>query len=140
MNDALYGELLASIRPVLIETPEEHDRMLTAAEELMEKGDSLTSEERRALELLVFLIKSFEDSVMADDEEDEGEPEQVSARPHETLRRLLDARGMSPSDVEHVFGNPIACRDAMAGNRKISRGQAKALADLFRVPYKLFVE
>ena len=142
MDDGRYGQLLAEIRPALIETPEEHDRMLTAAETLMEKGADLSAEEQRVLELLVFLIKSFEDSVLAaeDEEEDEDEPEPVNALPHETLQRLMEARGLAPSDIEHVFGNPAACREALAGKRKITRGQARALADLFQVPYKIFLD
>ncbi len=142
MDEARYGQLLAEIRPVLIETPEEHDRMLTAAETLMEKGVSLTSEEQRVLELLVFLIKSFEDSVLAEEseEDDEDEPEPINALPHETLRRLMDARGLEFLDVEHVFGNPAACRDVLAGKRKITRGQARDLGNFFQVPYKLFLD
>ena len=75
MDEARYGELLAEIRPALIESPEEHDRMLTAAETLMEKGSALTPEEQRVLELLVFLIKSFEDSVLAEEAADESTDE-----------------------------------------------------------------
>ena len=143
MDEARYGELLAEIRPALIETPAEHDRMLTAAETLMEKGSALTAEEQRVLELLVFLIKSFEDSVLAAEaaapDDDEDEPEPVQALPHETLKRLLEVRRLEPSDIEHVFGNPVACRDALSGSRKITRGQARTLANFFQVPYKLFL-
>jgi HTH-type transcriptional regulator/antitoxin HigA len=142
MDEARYGQLLAEIRPALIETPEEHDRMLTTAESLMEKGPALTAEEQRVLELLVFLIKSFEDSVLAEEsgDDDEDEPEPVNALPHETLKRLMEARSLQPPDIQHVFGNPAACRDALAGTRKITRGQARDLGQFFQVPYKLFLE
>jgi antitoxin component HigA of HigAB toxin-antitoxin module len=142
MDEARYGQLLAEIRPALIESPAEHDRMLTAAETLMEKGSALTPEEQRVLELLVFLIKSFEDSVLAEEaaDDDEDEPEPVNALPHETLKRLLEARGLAPSDIQHVFGNPAACREALAGTRKITRGQARDLGKAFQVPYKLFLD
>ena len=141
MDDARYGHLLAEVRPALIETPEDHDRLLTAAETLMEKGDALSPEESRLLELLVFLIKSFEDTVLAEEEDDdEGEPEPVQARPHETLGRLMQARNLDPHDVEHVFGNPAACREALAGTRRITRGQAKVLAQFFQVPHRLFLD
>jgi antitoxin component HigA of HigAB toxin-antitoxin module len=141
MDDTRYGQLLADIRPALIDTPEEHDRLLTAAEELMEKGADLAPEEQRVLELLVFLIKSFEDSVLAAEEDDDDDkPEAVQALPHETLKRLLEARGLEPSDVEHFFGNPSACREALAGGRRITRGQARLLASFFQVPHKLFLD
>lgn len=140
MDDVRYGQLLAEIRPGLIETPEQHDRLLTAAEQLMEKGPDLTEEESKLLELLVFLIKSFEDSVLAGEEEDEDEePEPVQALPHETLSRLMEARGLQTTDVEHIFGNPAAAREALSGSRKISRGQAKTLGQFFQVPPKLFL-
>jgi len=141
MDDARYGRLLAEIRPGLIETPEEHDRLLTAAEQLMEKGADLAEEESKLLELLVFLIKSFEDSVLAGEEDDEDdEPEAVQALPHETLGRLMQARGLDAHDIEHVFGNPANAREALSGSRKISRGQAKALGQIFQVPPKLFLD
>ncbi len=138
MDDARYGQLLAEVRPGLIDSPEEHDRLLTAAEQLMEKGSALSEEENKLLELLVILIKMFENSVLAEEEEDEGEDEPASALPHETLGRLLQARGLETSDIEHVFGNPAACREVLSGAKKISRGQAKALAKLFQVPSRLF--
>ena len=58
-----YTELLARTAPAVIETPEEHERLLGCAEELMDKGDSLAPEERRLLELLVLLIEVFEREV-----------------------------------------------------------------------------
>ena len=38
MDEAKYGELLRELRPRIIETPEEHERLLSVAENLMEKG------------------------------------------------------------------------------------------------------
>ena len=142
MDDTRYGQLLAEVRPALIDTPEEHDRLLTAAEQLMEKGEGLAPEEHRVLELLVFLIKSFEDSVLAGEEDDDEDdkPEVVQSLPHETLKRLLEARGLEPSDVEHFFGNPSACREALSGSRRISRSQARLLSNFFQVPHKLFLD
>ncbi len=141
MDDTRYGQLLAAIRPALIDSPAEHDRLLNAAEELMEKGADLAPEEQRVLELLVFLIKSFEDSVLASEEEDDDDqPEPVQALPHDTLKRLLEARGLEPSDIEHFFGNPAACREALSGARRVTRGQARLLANFFQAPHKLFLD
>jgi antitoxin component HigA of HigAB toxin-antitoxin module len=78
--------------------------------------------------------------VLAGEEDDEDdEPEAVQALPHETLGRLMEARGLDMHDIEHVFGNPAIAREALSGSRKISRGQAKALGQLFQVPPKLFL-
>ena len=132
-----YGALLAEVRPRVIETPEEHEQMLSAAERLMEKGAQIAPEERKLLTLLVFLIESFEAGF---EEEDDDEPEGQAEppQPFETLRRLMEARKLELSDVEHLLGNVHLAREVLAGKRPISKGQAKELGKFFQVPPKLF--
>jgi HTH-type transcriptional regulator/antitoxin HigA len=137
INEERYAELLAEARPAIIESPEEHERLLGVAEQLMEKGEQLTPEERRLLALIVFLIDAFETGIEEDDEEEEGGSVEAPA-PFETLRRLMQARGLAVSDVEHFFGNAHLAREVLAGKRPISRGQAKELGKFFKVPPKLF--
>src|SRR5690349_7000608 len=98
VDENRYAELLSWARPGLIEDPGEHDRLLGLAEQLMDKGDGISPEEEKLLALLVFLIEAFEAEV---EEGDEGEEEDVGdeggrqpAEPHETVRRLLEARGL----------------------------------------------
>ena len=138
-----YGQLLAAVQPGIIETPEEHERLIAEAEKLVEKGDRLGLEEEKLLALLTLLIEAYE-AGFYDEEDEEGVEETVSARPtaepHETLGRLLESRGLELADVSDVFGNPHAARDALAGKREISRGQAKQLAQYFQVPVKLFLK
>ncbi len=130
-----YGELLLRALPCMIESEEEHDRMLTSAEALMDKGDALSPEERKLLELLVLIIEVFEREVEEQEEETEveGEPE-----PHETLSRLLTSRKWEREVLNDIFGNPMLAAEVLAGRRAISKGQAKALGKLFKVPPKLF--
>jgi antitoxin component HigA of HigAB toxin-antitoxin module len=132
-----YAALLAETRPGVIETPEEHERLLGAAERLMEKGDNLAPEEVKLLALLVFLIEAFEAGVHGDDDEEDDEPSEPP-KPFETLQRLMLARNLELSDVEHVFGNGHLAREVLAGRRPISGGQARELAKFFQVPAKLF--
>ncbi len=120
----------------MIEDPQEHDRLLTIAEELMDKGDALSPEERKLVELLVLLIELFEREVEEEDEEDGGD--HALPLPHETLQRLLQARGWDATALNDVFGNTSITKDALEGRRTISKGQAKALGKLFGVPNKLF--
>jgi len=133
-----YAALLAAARPGIIDSPEEHERLLNEAERLMEKGDSLAPEEVKLLSLLVFLIEAFEAGL----EEDEGDEEPGAKvevpEPYQTLQRLMQARKLELSDVEHVFGNGRLAREVLAGKRPISRGQARELAKFFQVPAKLF--
>jgi len=135
-----YAALLAETRPGIIETPEEHERLLSAAERLMEKGDSLAPEEERLLALLVFLIEAFEAGIDERDGEEDDEPSGKTEppQPHQTLQRLMQARKLEISDVEHLFGNVHLTREVLAGRRPISKGQAKELSKFFQVPAKLF--
>jgi HTH-type transcriptional regulator/antitoxin HigA len=139
MDDERYGELLKEIRPRIIETPEEHERLLSVAETLMEKGESLSGEEREVLALIVLLVEAFESQVRDDDdEEDEGDEEAEIPAPHLTLQRLMQNHGVELSDIAPIFGNPLVAREVLDGSRPISRGQAKELGRYFRVPPKLF--
>ena len=138
MDEARYGELLKEIRPRIIETPEEHERLLSIAENMMEKGDELTEEEREAHAIIVLLIEAFESQVGDDEEEEEGEAE--IAAPYMTLQRLMQNHGVEVDDIAPVFGNPHIAREVLEGRRPISRNQAKELGRYFRVPEKLFRE
>ena len=64
-----YGELLAQALPVVIDNLEDHERLLTAAEALMDKGEDLSNEERKLLELLVVLVEIFEHEVEEADDQ-----------------------------------------------------------------------
>lgn len=139
-----YGQLLAAVRPGIIETPEEHERLIGEAEKLVERGEHLPPEEEKLLALLTLLIEAYEAGFY--DEEEEEEPEEAlasahrTAEPHETLGRLLENRGLGIADVIDIFGNPQVAGESLAGRRPISRGQAKQLAQYFQVPVKLFLK
>ena len=136
MDEKRYGEILAEHRPRLIETPEEHERLLTLAESLMEKGDNLTLEEEHLLALTVLLVEAFETHA-SEDEDEEQEPE-AEPLPHETLQRLMTSMGIELQDIADMFGNPQIAREVLEGKRPISRTQARHLSKFFRVPEKLF--
>ncbi|HUS06541.1 MAG TPA: hypothetical protein VMZ52_09610 [Bryobacteraceae bacterium] len=139
MNDERYAQLLAEARPGIIDSPEEHERLLGVAERLMEKADSLTDEEERLLALVVFVIEAYEASIDSEDE-DEDAAGGATARPHETLQRLMTGRGLELGDVADIFGNPHIAREVLAGKRPITRGQAKQLSRFFQAPAKIFLD
>jgi HTH-type transcriptional regulator/antitoxin HigA len=136
MDEERYGRLLAEARPRIVETPEEHERLLSVAEALMEKGE-LAEEEEKLLALIVLLIEAYEVSFATDDEEEGGEAEEVPA-PYVTLQRLMFSHDLKLDDVAHVFGNPHIAREVLEGKREISKRQAKELGKYFRVPARLF--
>jgi HTH-type transcriptional regulator/antitoxin HigA len=136
VDEQNYGQLLSEIRPRVIDSVEEHERLLAVAERLMEKGDELTDEEREVLTLCVLLIQVFESHVLDTDDMDEEE----APTPNVALQRLMESHKMRVDDIVHIFGNPAAAKAALEGERPISRGQAKELGKFFRVPAKLFQE
>jgi len=142
MDEARYGELLREFRPRMIDTGEEHERLLNVAETLMEKGESLSEEEHEALALIILVIEAFEAQVRAGDEgeedDDEDEGEEGGLPPHMALQKLMESHQIELGDIAPVFGNPAMTREVLEGRRPISRGQAKELGRYFRVPPKLF--
>lgn len=140
MDEGQYGELLKEIRPRIIETPDEHERLLSIAETLMEKGDALSEHEREALALIVLLIEAFETHIIDEDveEQEDGEDRSAVVLPHVALQRLLASRNLEPRDIAPVFGNPRMTREVLEGSRPITKGQAKELGKYFSVPARLF--
>jgi HTH-type transcriptional regulator/antitoxin HigA len=143
MNEEKYGELLREIRPRLIDSAEEHERLLSVAESMMEKGDSLSEEEREALALIVLLIEAFESQILdeSDDEsEDADDEDEAPPSPHVALQRLMGSHNLEIGDIAPIFGTPHQAREVLEGKRPISKNQAKELARYFSVPPKLFQE
>jgi len=143
MNEEKYGELLREIRPRLIDSAEEHERLLSVAESMMEKGDSLSEEEREALALIVLLIEAFESQVLdeSDEESEDGDEEdETPPSPHIALQRLMGSHNLEIGDIAPIFGTPHQAREVLEGKRPISKNQAKELAKYFSVPAKLFQE
>jgi len=124
-----YGRLLAKVRPTVIRTEAQNNRMLTLVEQLLAKGDKLTPEEAELVRLLGKLIADFEEKFY----------HLEGAKPHEVLRELMDARGLKQADLAQLFGSKGRASEVVNGKRAISKAQAKALAGLFHVSAELFI-
>jgi HTH-type transcriptional regulator/antitoxin HigA len=129
VNPRAYSKLLAKIRPTVIKTEEENERMLAVVEQLMAKGENLKPEEGELLELLGQLIADFEEAYY----------QPAEAAPHEVLQELMRARGLEQKDLYTLFGSKGRTSEAVSGKRSISKTQAKALAEFFHVPAGLFL-
>ena len=124
-----YAKLLARTLPAVIETEEENERFLEEVEKLIDKGEKRSPEEDKLLELMTTLVEDFE-----------GKHYPVpDAPPHEVLRELMRSRGLRQRDLLGIFGSDGIASEVVNGKRNISRTQAKALAEFFRVPVDLFV-
>jgi len=115
--------------PVVIETEEENARMLSLVERLMKKGESLSLEEEKLLQLLVRLVQDFEERLY----------KPSKATPVEVLRHLMEARGVKQSQLWEAFGSKGIASEVLSGKRGISKTHARALANYFHVSADLFV-
>jgi len=129
INKKKYGALLATARPAVIKIEEENERMLSLAEQLIDKGKSRTPEEDQLFELVTRLIEDFE-------EEHYPIPD---APPHRILRFLMEQNDLRQSDLLPIFGSRGYVFDVVNGKRTISKTHAKALGKMFHVSPDVFI-
>ena len=120
-----YGAL-----PAVIETADEHDRMIEMVGQLMQRGeDNLSPEEGRLLDLLANLIVDYESKIYPP----------ADLPPNELLQFLIEENGLRKKDLVEIFGAESRVSDAVNGKRAISKTQAKKLGAQFRVSSELFI-
>lgn len=128
MNNAAYAELLVRVLPRPIRDQREHARLTQMLLDL-DKRDDLTPEEEALAEVLTLLIEDYEEKRYP----------LPRVSPNESLKALMDDRGLRHKDIWPVLGNKGAATEILNGRRSISKAQAKRLAEFFQVPIDLFV-
>jgi len=126
-NKAKYRKLVASALPAVVETEAENERLLAIIEPMMSR--ELTPEEEKLFDLLVKLVEDFEERYYPMGE----------SSPTEMLKFLMEQRGLRQRDIVHLFGSSGVASEVINGKRAISKNQAKALAEFFRVSPELFI-
>lgn len=130
IDEKKYARLLAKSLPVVIETEDDYERLLTWAQRLMDRDeDDLSLEEVKLLSLLVHLIEQYEDRHAPLDR----------ASAHDVLRHLMEARDLTHKDIWPLFGSKGIASEVLNGKRAISKTQAKKLAQFFHVSAELFI-
>ncbi len=129
VNPNKYGKLLTETLPTIIKTEAENDRAILIVENLLAKGDKLSFEENALLELLGKLIADFEEKFY----------QPRNASPQEVLIELMNARGLKQKDLAEVFGSKSRVSEVLSGKRKITKTQAKAIANFFNLSAELFI-
>jgi HTH-type transcriptional regulator/antitoxin HigA len=114
--------------PRPIRTDEEHARFTSLLLELDERED-LSPEEQALAEVLTLLIEDYEEKHYP----------LPGVSPNESLKALMDERGLKHKDIWPVLGNKGAATEILSGRRSISKAQAKRLSEFFRVPVDLFI-
>jgi HTH-type transcriptional regulator/antitoxin HigA len=129
IDNKKYARVLAKVLPRVIATGEEHERMLAEVEKLMDKGKVRTREEDAALDLMVRLIKDYEEEhyPLAD------------PTPREMLAYLMEQRNLKQADLLPIFKSRGYVSDVINAKRAISKTHAKQLAEFFRVSVNLFL-
>ena len=105
------------------------ERAIARLEELDERDESLSPEERELAELYASLIEAYEDQ----------RHPVPHAAPHEFLRALLEDRGLSQADIAPLLGGRGHASEILSGKRSISKAQAKSLAAHFGLSVEVFI-
>ncbi|HYW48878.1 MAG TPA: helix-turn-helix domain-containing protein [Bryobacteraceae bacterium] len=129
IDNKKYARVLARVLPRVITADEEHERMLTEVEKLMDKGEHRSMEEDAALDLIVRLIQDYEAT----------HHPLPDPSPHEMLVYLMEQRGLKQAALLPVFKSRGYASDVINGKRAISKAHARRLAEFFQVSADLFV-
>ncbi|MEH2288417.1 helix-turn-helix domain-containing protein [Nostoc sp.] len=127
-DQAIYSSLLAEVAPKVIETEEEYDRALAMAERLTFYKNR-TPEQQALHKLIVTLIEAYEAQNYPMDE----------SAPHEILQHIMEASNTRQADLVGIIGSSGVVSEVVNGKRSISKAQAKALGDYFKVTPSLFI-
>jgi len=120
---------LAETLPEVIETEAQNRRMNAIADRLQSKRDR-SPEEDRLLKLIATLCMSFEEKYYN---------VQEGVTPAAILADLMSERGLKQVDLLPIFGSRSVVSEVMSGKRGITKTQAKALAQFFKLPVELFL-
>jgi HTH-type transcriptional regulator/antitoxin HigA len=130
-NRASLDSMPPKQKPYLKMSYQESELKRVEAEiaKLLRKGDNLAPEEDRLLDLLSALVERYED-------ETEVFP---ASPPHRILLFLLEQNDLQQVDLVKVFGSSGRVSEVVNGKRSISKAQAKALGEFFKVSPELFI-
>jgi HTH-type transcriptional regulator/antitoxin HigA len=129
IDNKKHARVLAKVLPRVIATDQEHERMLVEVERLMDKSERRTAEEGAVLDLMVRLIKDYEQ---------ENHPLRDPS-PHEMLVYLMEQRSLKQADLLPIFKSRGYVSDVINAKRGISKVHARQLAEFFRVSAALFI-
>jgi len=130
IDERKYGKLLAKALPRPIANQDEYDQMAALAGRLMEKGEqALSPEEGKLLELLGLLIEDYDDRNYP----------LGPADPVAILTELMEARGLTQTDLWPLFRSKGTASEVLNRRRAISKSQAKKLAEFFHASAELFI-
>jgi len=126
----LNGEPFVSPHMIkLIKTEEEYQSSLESLDELMEHDPTPGTPEANRLELLAFLIKSYE----------ENKYPIAPPSPVEAIKFRIEQQGLAPRDLIPYLGSRSKVSEVLAGKRELSLAMIKALNKGLGIPLESLV-
>jgi len=127
-NQEEYIRLFSEIVIKPIESDEELDRYVKLVEPYFFDKEK-TPEEVAIYNLLTILIVEYEREHYPDPE----------LTPLEFLKGLMELKDLKQKDLVGVIGSKGVVSEVINGKREISKAQARALGEFFKVDYKSFL-
>jgi HTH-type transcriptional regulator/antitoxin HigA len=128
-NPEKYKSLLAETLPQVIEDTHELERVEKIIVSLLKKGDTISPEEEKLLDLLSNLIEAYEDEHFP----------MPDVSPNEALKFLMEQNDLKQRDLLPIFTSSGIMSEVISGKRSISKTQAKKLAERFNVSVEVFI-
>lgn len=128
IDPIVYGRALAVVRPRVIKSKAEHERLLSEIEKLMSKPH-MTREERELFELLMALTGDYERKTFPG----------KRVTPIELIQFLLEQNRQPQKVLAPIFGEAHVS-EVLNGKRKISVAQAVKLGKHFNIDPAAFIQ
>ena len=128
-NKEIYGRLLLDVLPASIDSDEEYNRIESIFNDLWNKK-KLSPEEQRLFHLLADLLEDYGKKTVG---------EIPPFTPRELLASLIKENNLKQADLADIFGTQSIVSEVLNGKRDITKSQAKALAEKFKVKVEAFI-
>jgi HTH-type transcriptional regulator / antitoxin HigA len=125
-----YAGLVAAFPLRPLDDEVDYDNALATAQALVGRTD-LTKDQADYLDVLADIIQKYESRQY---------PVRGGGTPLETLRCMLEERGMNASDLGRLLGNRALGSTILRGQRQLSKSHIRLLADFFKVSTDMFFE
>ena len=115
INLKVYGQLVAEVKPKVIETEDEYAQFLAVAERLTFNHNQ-TPEESALYDLVTMLVEAYEIQHYEIDR----------SSPSEVLQHIVEASGIDITELVEIFGSSESVAQVLAGTKSIDPVWAQA--------------
>ena len=129
INLEVYGQLVAEVKPKVIETEDEYEQFLAVAERLTFQQNQ-TPEESALYDLVTMLVEAYELEHYPIDR----------ASPSEVLQHIIESSGIDRAELVNIFGSSELVAQFLAGTKSIDPSWAQTLGKRFKLSPKIFLQ